>query len=57
MANPVKNLFLWENTPVGKSLVGGKKAFVVVFWLTFFAELLSLAPIIYMINAFDRVIS
>ena len=56
-SNPIHSLFLWEDTPIGKPLKSSKAAFKMVFWLTFAAEVLSLAPIIYMINTFDRVIS
>lgn len=56
-SNPIHSLFLWEDTPIGKPLKSSKAAFKMVFWLTFAAEILSLAPIIYMINTFDRVIS
>ena len=56
MANPVAPLFRWQDTPVGKVLGQSKGALWATFWITFIAELLSLAPIIYMINLFQTVV-
>ncbi len=56
MANPVASLFRWEETPVGKILAGSKSSLMATFWLTFVAELMSIAPILYMINLFQRVV-
>lgn len=57
MSNPIASLFQWESTPVGKTISESKRSLRIVFWFTFLAELLSLAPIIYMINLFDRVVT
>lgn len=56
MANPVAPLFRWQETPIGKVLSQSKGALWATFWITFVAELLSLAPIIYMINLFQTVV-
>lgn len=56
MANPIAGLFRWQDTPVGKVIAESKRTIWFTFWLTFLAELLSLAPIIYMINLFQRVV-
>jgi ATP-binding cassette, subfamily C, bacterial exporter for protease/lipase len=56
MANPIAGLFRWQETPVGKVIAESKRTIWFTFWLTFLAELLSLAPIIYMINLFQRVV-
>lgn len=56
MANPVASLFRWEETPVGKVIADSKGSLMATFWLTFVAELLSIAPILYMINLFQRVV-
>ena len=51
------SLFQWRLTPVGKTISESERSLKIVFWFTFLAEVLSLAPIVYMINLFDRVVS
>lgn len=43
--------------PVSKLLVESRKTFFLAFGLTFFTQVLSIAPIVYMINMFDRVMT
>ena len=46
-----------STTPVGEVLAQCKRGFWLVFGLCFALEMLSLAPIVYMWNAFDRVMA
>jgi len=45
------------STPVGQALSPCRKSFVIAFWITAATTLLSVVPILYMINVFDRVLS
>ena len=46
-----------DQKPLGKILKDCRHSFYIIFVLSFLVEVLSLAPIIYMWNVFDRVIS
>jgi len=46
-----------ERGPVSNLLIQNKNVFSFGFLLTFFTELLSITPILYMMNVFDRVMS
>lgn len=46
-----------EPGPVGRLLVNAKRVFAFAFFLTATTELLSIAPMLYMMNVFDRVMA
>lgn len=46
-----------ERGPVSNLLVQNKQVFGFAFLLTFFTELMSITPLLYMMNVFDRVMS
>lgn len=46
-----------EPGPVGRMLVDAKRVFAFAFFLTATTELLSIAPMLYMMNVFDRVMA
>lgn len=62
MANVSSGAFLaWlidhEPGPVGRLLVDAKRVFAFAFFLTATTEVLSIAPMLYMMNVFDRVMA